>query len=171
MLIFHSKREARLRIDRAHVWWLGIGLIASVIPFVSSAGLPGGWEGIRMGMRSSQVIELLRTGRSPEDIICCGRAYSICIRDSRLFRHADYRFDGHGILTEISFTMREVLGKRKVLHALGRAYGVDLPKEGIFIRAGIALGMRGNTLFLKDLRRSIVGLNSRRGPTRRPMSR
>ncbi len=109
-------------------------------------------------MPSSAVVKLIKTEASSEPPLRTAQGLSWRVPNHRLFRHAEFRFDDYGFLTEIVLTMREILGKKKAVQELKKSYEVDLAGETTVVREGIALRIVGNKLFIsKDAQVAVAG--------------
>lgn len=109
-----------------------------------------GFRGIELGMPSSQVLERLKERADGDSVLEIRHGLSVSVRNSQYFRHATYRFDSQGKLEEIALTMREVLGVKRVLGVLNKAYHLDLTADRTFVQDGVALHVKGNTIYIRS---------------------
>jgi hypothetical protein len=115
----------------------------------ASARVPDGYRGVKLGMPKAEVIKVLKRSHGHFQYDDLGAEVGELIRGDDLFRHATYRFDDSGVLVEIALEMREVLGRRKVLHIYGEQYGLNLSglkgtREGDHL-----IEVKGNRLIMK----------------------
>jgi len=117
-------------------------------------------------MSASGVRETLKATVSEDEVIEMGDGFSTALRDSNLFRHARYRFDDKGALSQIELTIREVRGREKVIGELDRTYKINLSDEAVVLRDGMVLTLEGNTVIIKNNDPRTAKTHAKRGPTR-----
>ena len=123
----------------------------------ADAGKPlQGIVGVELGMSSSAVVKLLEAGESSEHLLKTAHGFTWRVPNHRVFRHAEFRFDGEGLLTEIVLSVRECLDKKKVVQEIRKSYEVDLTDETTAVHDGMALKMVGNKVFIKNATASVV---------------
>lgn len=137
------------------------GLIASSSPALSKT--IKGFQGIELGMNRAEALHAVQGIDARNIVNSGGGEISVLVRNSRLFRHAHYRFNRKGVLTEIDLAIREVLGKDKVLDALQKSYGMRLNREGSAVVDGVQISVTGNTISLKLADLSAVRASSKVG--------
>lgn len=120
-----------------------------IIPCASFGKGLTGFIGVELGMPSSEVYERLKQRVGDDDVLKLRNGLSFSVRDSKYFRHATCSFNKDGILREIALTMREVLGVKRVLKGLNKAYKLDLAADRTVIHEGMALRVRGNTIYIQ----------------------
>ncbi|MBM4327092.1 MAG: hypothetical protein FJ118_07995 [Deltaproteobacteria bacterium] len=144
-----------------------LGMSVTLFPAALSAKVLRGFQGIELGMKMSQAIDVLQSSKGSEPAVLTEpNGFSFLVKNNKLFRHAHYRFNENGVLTEILLTMREVLEKEKILEELNRTYDLDLAEKSSVVREGVILSLQGNDLSIKDANLGIAKTSAGRGPTR-----
>jgi len=157
-----------LRFRKPLLALAAFGLVVVIIPNLPSAKIFPCLQGIELGMNASSVFEALKANTSEEDLMETDEGFCTALRDNDLFRHACYRFDDSGSLIEIHLTMREVKGTDRVVKELNCTYSLDLSPNKMVVRDGVALGLDGNQLIIRDAQPLAVRAHAKRGPTRSP---
>jgi len=163
----HSKEDF-VRPNKLCICCILLGMLVALFPATSSAKVLRGFQGIELGMKRSQAIDVLQGLKGNEPAVLTEpNGFSFLVKNSKLFRHAHYRFDENGILTEILLTMREVLGKEKILEELNKTYNLELVDKGSVVREGVIFSVQGNDFSIKDANLGIAKTSADgRGPTR-----
>lgn len=146
---------------------VALGLVVLLVALAPSltcaAKMLKGFRGIELGMQSEYVEETLKARGSGHDIIVNANTMSAAVRDNKLFRHAHYRFDDKGRLTEIVLIMREVLGRDRVLEELKKSYDLTLSTKRSVTKDGVCVTVKGNALSIERAEVAIV-----KAPTQSP---
>lgn len=158
-----------MRINKAFLSLMVVGLAAVILPSLPSARIFQCLHGVELGMSASGVMDALKTTVSEDEVLETSDGFCAALRDSDLFRHARYRFDDKGTLTQIELTIREVRGRDEILGELDRTYHLNLSDEAAVVRDGVTLTLEGNTLILKDAAPLPTKTHAKRGPTRSPV--
>ena len=122
-----------------------------IVPCASFGKGLTGFRGVELdmlGMPSTQVYDRLKQRVGDDDVLKYGNGMSISVPDSKYFRHATYSFSKDGVLKQIALTMREVLGVKRVLEGLNDVNKLDLAADHTVIHEGLALRVKGNTLYI-----------------------
>jgi hypothetical protein len=159
-----------LRKRRALLALVVLGLTAAAILSVPSAKALRGIHGVEVGMNWSNVMDALRTAICEDDMIDIPGGFCVALPDSDLFRHAYCRFDAAGKLVELGLAIREVRGMESTLKEIDSTYNLELSTQRTVVHNGTALSIRGNTLFIRDAASLPKQAQSKRGPTRFPVS-
>ena len=159
-----------MRKTRALLVLVIMGLTVAAILCVPSAKALRGIHGIEVGMNWANVMEALRTAVCEDDMIDIPGGFCVALHDSDLFRHAHCRFDAAGKLVELGLTMREVRGIESTLQEIDSTYNLELSTQRTVVHNGTTLSIRGNTLFIRDAASLPKQAQSKRGPTRIPVS-
>lgn len=128
--------------------------VVCLILLAGPAAIPAegldGFQGARIGMRLEQVLAELRSQRREPAVMTARHFMSRPVRDNRLFRHADYRFDDDGVLREIALTMREVLGRKEALKLFNTSYKMKVSPDRSVVRDGLVISVQGNKLLIRS---------------------
>lgn len=113
------------------------------------AKMPEGFKDIKLGMKRSQIVEML--GKSPghysfEEL---GDDITEVIRGDNLFRFAIYRFNAEDELAEIDLQMREIMGRDKVLELYNTEHGLSLSPNKVSVESNKSIEVKDNRLILK----------------------
>ncbi len=159
-----------MRKRRALLALVVLGLTVAAISSVPSAKALRGIHGVEVGMNWSNVMEAFRNTICEDDMIDIPGGFCVALHDSDLFRHAHCRFDAAGKLVELGLTIREIRGTESALREIDSTYDLELSTQRTMVRNGAALSIRGNTLFIRDAAALPKQAQSKRGPTRSPVS-
>jgi hypothetical protein len=113
------------------------------------AKIPEGYRDVKLGMKKSEVVELLQKSplhMSYDDLE--GQIGEI-IRGDDLFRYATYRFNRENVLVEIGLEMREILGRDRVLEVFNTQNGLALTPLQRTIESGRSVEVQDNSLVLR----------------------
>lgn len=122
-----------------------------IVPYACFGKRLTGFRGVELdmlGMPSSQVYERLKQRVGDDEVLKFRNGMSVSVPNSKYFRHATYSFSKEGNLKEIALVMREVLGTKRVLKGLNEDNKLDLAAGRTVIHEGVALRVRGNTIFI-----------------------
>ena len=139
-----------------------------IVPALPSAKIFPCIQGIELGMKASGVFEALKGKTCEEDLMETEAGFCMALLDNESFRHACYCFDERGSLAEIHLIIREVRGAERVVKELNDTYKLDLSPDKLVVRDGVALGLNGNKLIMRDAERLPVRAHAKRGPTKTP---
>jgi len=145
-----------------------LGLAVVIVPALPSAKIFPCVQGIELGMKAASVFEALKARTCEDDLMETEAGFCTALRDNEFFRHACYCFDEQGSLVEIQLIIREVRGTERVVQELNGAYGLNLSPEKLVVRDGVALGLDGNKLTMRDAELLPVKAHAKRGPTKAP---
>jgi len=126
---------------------------ALCLMLVSVAGalakVPEGYRDVKLGMKKSEVVELLQ--KSPLHLSYDDLEDRIgeIIRGDDLFRYATYRFDRENVLVEIGLEMREILGRDRVLEVFNTQNGLALTPLQRTIESGRSVEVHDNSLVIR----------------------
>lgn len=113
------------------------------------AKVPEGYRDIKLGMKKSEVVELLQKGPLHLSYDDLEDQIGEIIRGDDLFRYATYRFDRENTLVEIGLEMREILGRDRVLEAFNNQNGLALKPLQRMSESGRTVEVLDNSLLLK----------------------
>ncbi|MBI4964298.1 MAG: hypothetical protein HY913_13555 [Desulfomonile tiedjei] len=159
-----------MRIRKPLLAVVAFGLAVVILPYLPSAGTFPYTEGIELGMQASSVFEALKAKTCEDDLMETKAGFCVALRDNDFFRHACYCFDDRGSLVEIHLTIREVRGTDNVVKELNSAYNLNLSPDKLVVRDGVALGIDGNKLIMRDAEVLPLKAHAKRGPTKEPLA-
>jgi len=160
-----------LRATKAFLSLMLVGSVAVILPSLPSAKIFQCLHGVEPGMTAAGVMEALKNTVSEDEVLQTHDGFCAALHDSDLFRHARYRFDDKGVLTQIELAIREVRGRDEVLKQLDRDYQLNLSHQTVVLRDGVALMLEGNTLTIRDMATRTANSQVKRGPIRTPAGR
>jgi hypothetical protein len=166
----HSQRKgASLRIRKPILVLAAFGVVAVLVPALPSAKIFPCIQGIELGMKASSVFEALKAKTCEDDLMETEEGFCMALLDNESFRHACYCFDEQGSLAEIQLIIREVRGTDRVVKELNSTYNLNLSSDKLVIKDGVALGIDGNKLIMRDAERLQAKAHAKRGPTKGPV--
>lgn len=113
------------------------------------AKMPEGYKDIKLGMKRSQIVELLSKSPSHYSFEELGEDITEVIRGDNLFRFAIYRFNSEDELTEIDLQMREIMGRDRVLEIYNTEHGLTLSPNKVSFEANKSIEVKENRLIIK----------------------
>ncbi len=120
-----------------------------IIPCSLQARMPEGFKNIKLGMKRSQIIELLSKSPGHYSFEELGEEITEVIRGDNLFRFAIYRFNPEDELSEIDLQMREILGRDKVLEIYNTEHGLSLTPNMVSVESNKSIEVKDNRVILK----------------------
>lgn len=157
-----------MRIRKPLLALAALGLAVVIVPALPSAKIFPCVQGIELGMKASSVFEALKGRACEDDVMETEAGFCMALRDNEFFRHACYCFDEQGSLVEIHLVIREVRGTELVVKELNSTYNLNLSPNKLVVRDGVALGLQGNNVIMRDAELLPVRTHAKRGPTRGP---
>ena len=159
-----------MRITKAFLSLMVVGLVAVILPSLPSARIFTCLHGIELGMSPAGVMDALKATISEDEVLETEDGFCAAMMDNEMFRHARYRFDEKGSLSQIELTIREVRGRDAILKELDGTYRVNLTDHAVVIREGVALSLDGKTLIIRNVAPLSAKSQAARGPIRVPAS-
>lgn len=130
-----------------------VGLVICALAFFISvsafAKMPEGYKDIKLGMKRSQIVELLSKSPGHYSFEELGDDITEVIRGDNLFRFAIYRFNPEDELTEIDLQMREIMGRDRVLELYNTEHGLSLTPNKVSVESNKSIEVKDNRLILK----------------------
>ena len=154
--ISHAKGQ-HLILRKVLVSCSVLGVISTFVCSVDAGKPLRGVAGVELGMSANAVAQVLMTGGNGEYLLKTADGLSWRVPNHRVFRHADFRFDSAGNLTEIVLSIRECLDKKKAVQEIRKTHEVDLAGETTVVSDCLVLKMVGNKVFIKNSQTSVVG--------------
>jgi hypothetical protein len=158
-----------LRFRKPLLALAALGLAAVIVHALPSAKMFPCIQGIELGMKASSVFEALKGRTCEDDFMETDAGFCVALQDNESFRHACYCFDKQGSLVEIQLMIREVRGTKRVVKELNDTYKLNLSPDKLVVTDGVALGLDGNKVIIRNAERLPVRVHAKRGPTKIPM--
>lgn len=124
-------------------------IVAFAFPNSILAKMPEGYKDVKLGMKRSQIVELLSKSPGHYSFEELGDDITEVIRGDNLFRFAIYRFNSEDELTEIDLQMREIMGRERVLELYNTEHGLTLSPNKVSVESNKSIEVRDNRLILK----------------------